>query len=226
MNDQDLFMLEQCDPEDITDVLPQIERSFGFKFGERDLSDTRTFGQLCDVVLSKMDQREIDDCTTQQAFYKIRQAIAKVQAINTGSITPKTKLEDIFPLKGRRNMTALLKRFIGLNLSILRPKKWITSTLSWAGVVSVIYLFINWRHGLGGLVTCILLNYIANLLGREFRYTTVGDMAKLMKREHYLFSRRNPTTISRKEVTDNIKDLFVTKLDLDPSTLTRGSTLF
>ena len=70
------FELKNVDSEDLEDVLVMIEKSFDFKFETAELKDVETFGHLCDIITNKVQGNNIDDCTTQQAFYKLRDAIA------------------------------------------------------------------------------------------------------------------------------------------------------
>src|ERR1700759_2730981 len=98
----DTYQLKNCDSLDISDVLTKIERLLNFKFGKDDLKTTKTYGELCDIILSKVKQEQVDDCTTQQAFYKLRQAIAQIQSLEKNVITPKTDLESLLPKATRK----------------------------------------------------------------------------------------------------------------------------
>ena len=42
MNEFDTFELSNVDPDDISDVLVKVEKSFGFKFGNTELKDVKT----------------------------------------------------------------------------------------------------------------------------------------------------------------------------------------
>ena len=68
--------LKNIDPEDVGDVLKKVEKSFGFKFGDTELKDVKTFGELCDIITYKVQGDSTNDCTTQQAFYKLKTAIS------------------------------------------------------------------------------------------------------------------------------------------------------
>jgi len=67
MNSKEMIELKNCDPEDISDVLVIIERSFGIKLLENELSGTNTFGELCDIISARIQLEHADDCTAQQA---------------------------------------------------------------------------------------------------------------------------------------------------------------
>jgi hypothetical protein len=51
MTDLDTYELFNVDPDEISDVLVKIQKSFGFQFGDTELKDVKTFGELCDINL-------------------------------------------------------------------------------------------------------------------------------------------------------------------------------
>ena len=51
-----------------------------------------TFGSLCDLIINKINLEHADTCTTQHAFYLLRNAIAAINRIDKCSITPHTRL--------------------------------------------------------------------------------------------------------------------------------------
>lgn len=106
MTDSDEFHLLNIDPDDISDVLAKVEKSFGFMFARTELESIKTFGELCDMVISKNQDESMDDCTTQQAFYKIKNVMGRSLHIGKENITPQTGLIQIFGREKR------LKRFI------------------------------------------------------------------------------------------------------------------
>jgi hypothetical protein len=95
--------LKNIDPEDISDVLVKIEQSFGLALKTDTFNNARTFGDICDIISSMIELEHSDDCTTQQAFYKIRESIANIQFLEKNAIAPDTDLEELFPRKNRRH---------------------------------------------------------------------------------------------------------------------------
>ena len=75
---------ELCDVElqDIEDLLFKMEDSFNFKFQKHELLDISTFGELVDKIISKIELENVADNTTQQAFYKLSDAIASALLID------------------------------------------------------------------------------------------------------------------------------------------------
>ena len=84
--------LDNIDPEDFGDTLLKLEKSFGIKFADNSMKDAKTFGDICDIIESQINLTDKDDCTTQQAFYKVRKAIGLTQNFDESNIEPQTKL--------------------------------------------------------------------------------------------------------------------------------------
>jgi hypothetical protein len=224
MSDFDTYELCNVDPDDISDVLGKVEESFGFKFGEIELKDTKTFGELCDIITSKVQGDNLNDCTTQQAFYKLRNAIADTLLIDKNSIRPDTDLQKLFPKNIRRQSFKEIERHLGFKTKVLRPKHSITGTFAIIFLASLVGLFIFWQAGLVGLTVSMIAMTIANKFGNELDLLTVGQFADKLSREHYLKSRRISTTVNKSEVVQKIKDLFITDLGLEEHQLTRQAS--
>lgn len=127
MTDFNTYELSNIDPDDISDVLLKVEKSFEFKFGGTDLTGIKTFGELCDIITSKIQGENSNDCTTQQAFYKVRNAIVDTLSIDECSITPDTDLQQLFPKQNRRLQIATIDNILGFKTKILQPKHWVTT---------------------------------------------------------------------------------------------------
>ncbi|MBD1422629.1 acyl carrier protein [Sphingobacterium chuzhouense] len=121
--------LENIDSEDIDDLLIEIEKSFEISFADAELSSITTFGQLCDLVMEKIKLENVDSCTTQQAFYKLRNAISITLQIDHKSISTDLPLTVILPHKERRHRTKKLERHLRIKLNILSPPDWLITTL-------------------------------------------------------------------------------------------------
>jgi len=225
MNTPEVIELKNIDPEDIGDVLAKIEKSFGFRFARNELADTKTFGELCDIISSRINFELSDECTTQQVFYKIRQAVANIQLLEKNAITPDSELVGLFTNKGRRVKILQIGKKLGFSLKILKPREWISNALLLILFSSLVGLFISWKVGLIGVVLSAIGFRIADWFGNEFTVKTVGEVADKMARENYIKSRRNPQTVNRQEIVKKIKEVFSHDLDLDPSVLTREASL-
>lgn len=215
------YELKNIDPDDIRDLLVKVEKSFDIKFGDTELMQISTFGELCDHIASKIQLNNSDDCTSQQAFYKLRDTISTTLQIDNKTISTNYSLADLLPRQSRHSRTKKIEKELGFKLNILRPPHWVTGTLVVILLASLVGLFFNWQIGLLGLVVSIAGLWFANKIGNELDLQTVGQVAEKMKRENYLKSRRNPKTFNKKEIEKVLTDWFSNDLDVDKSKLTR-----
>jgi acyl carrier protein len=215
------YELKNIDSEDIDDLLVKVETSFDIKFVGDELVHITTFGQLCDHIANKIQLDNSNDCTSQQAFYKIRDAISSTLQIDNKTISTDFALVDLLPRQSRRSITKKLEKQLGFKLNILRPPHWLTGTLVIIFLASIIGLYFNWQIGLLGLGFSIAGLWIAYKIGNELDLQTFGQVAEKMKRENYLKSRRNPKKFNKKEIEKVLTDWFSNDLDLDKSKLTR-----
>ncbi len=224
MTDLDTYELCNIDPEDISEVLVKVEKSFGFKFGDTELKDVKTFGELCDIITSKVPADNSNDCTTQQAFYKLRDAIADTLLIDKKSITPDTDLQKLLPKNIRRKSIKAIDRYLGFKTKVLRAKYSVTGAFAIILFLSLIGLFVFWQAGLLGLIISIIAVTIANSLGNELDLLTVGQFAEKLSTENYLKSRRLSTTANNNEIAQKVKELFIADLGLEEAQLTRQAS--
>jgi|SRR5690606_30403182 len=215
------YELKNIDPDDISDLLVKVEKSFDIKFGDTELMHISTFGELCDHIANKIQLDNSDDCTSQQAFYKLRDTILSTLQIDNKTISTNYSLADLLPRESRRSRTKKLEKQLGFKLNILRPPHWVTGTLVIILLASLVGLFFNWQIGLSGLVFSIAGFWFANKIGNELDLQTVGQVAEKMTRENYLKSRRNPKTFNKNEIEKVLTDWFSNDLDLDKNKLTR-----
>jgi hypothetical protein len=214
-----VYNFNNIDPEEISDVLLKIERSFNISFADTELKGTKTFGALCDLVVEKVKHNHADSCTTQQAFYKLRNAINAKNPVEKYLLKPQTKLSEIFPRDNRIEVVADIETEMGFHMNLLQPKQWIVwiFALMLIGFISV--SFFNDIIGFIGIGVSVVGLVLAGKLGKELKVKTLGDLAEKIAREHYLTCRRNASTINRNEVVQKVKGLFAEYLDVEPESL-------
>jgi hypothetical protein len=215
--------LKNIASEDIDDLLVKVEASFDIKFDDKELIDISTFGQFCDLVTDKITLNHSNDCTSQQAFYKLREAISMTLQIDKKTIYPATSLKSLFPRPTRRSQIKKIEQQLDVEISILRPPYLLTGTLIVILVASIIGIFFHWLLGLLGLAFSITVLNLVYKMGNELDLQTVGEVTEKIKREHYLKSRRNRKTFNRNEIVQVLTDLFSKELDLEKSKLNRES---
>ncbi|QHL89155.1 hypothetical protein GU926_17665 [Nibribacter ruber] len=219
------FELKNTAPEDIEDLLVKVEKSFGIKFISNELTHVQTFGEMCDLIKSKIRLENADNCTTQQAFYKLRNSIINNLQVDKEQLTPDTSLADFLPRRTRKTAIKRIEQDLEFKLSILRPPHFITGFLTLLLLAAFVGLFFNWQFGLSGLVLAIGGLWVANKKGNELDLKTIGQLAVKMTRENYLNSRRNPNSYNDLEIEKILTGWFSDDLAIDKSNLNREARL-
>jgi hypothetical protein len=219
----DITKLNNYEDEDIFDVVLKLEKSFGLKFEKDAFYNVQTFGDLCDIFINNLQGVDSDNCTTQQAFYKVRNAIVTTQLLDEKSITLDTKLQDIFPRNKRKQKIKALQNELNITLKILDIKLWLGWTIFTGILASLITFFFNWQFAITGLLFFIAVCWIAyKFFANEFQLTTVRQLTEKLARENYVEVRRIKGTINREEILKFIINTFSNDLDIDKAYLTRN----
>lgn len=185
---------------EIEDFLDAVDDSFGVNLKNQDLSHISNIEQFADYLIDKLGG-DVGGCTSQQAFYKVRDGIAEITNLDKAEITPQSRLKEILKVHSRKKINFLEKKF-GRNLAIYGLNDTVLSIL-WALVFFMfIGLFISWKHSLIGFSVLIPLFFIAERVASEFKVETVGQLAVKLSEMDYAASRRNPNTVNRLEVHD------------------------
>lgn len=213
--------LNNFDAAEIGDVLLRIEKTFSIGFTDTDLKEIKTFGALCGLVVDKVKQHHADSCTTQQAFYKLRNAINSKNPVEKFMLKPQTKLSDIFPRDNRIEVVAEIETEMGFHMNLLQPKQWIIWVFAGLLLAAIVISFFNNIAGLIGGGGAILGLILAGKFGKELKVKTLGDLSEKIAREHFLKCRRDAATVSRAEVNEKVKTLFAEYFDVEPAALTK-----
>jgi hypothetical protein len=207
------------DSEDWDDVLRKVETSYGFKFEENELAHVRTLGDLLDAIELKVVGTDMDDCTSQQAFYRIRAAFAEEITLDTTALNPGTELEGLVPRPNRRAVVSAIEKRIGAPLQVLTIKRWVGVTLVVLVLSSLLSFVWDSRTALKGLALSAGAIWLALSTSKEFNVRTVGELAERMSQRAYRPMRRDPSTVNRKEIRAKLKALFKEELGLEPDEL-------
>jgi len=225
MTDLDtIAKLDDYEDEDIFDVVVKLEKSFGLKFDKNAFFHVKTFGDLCDVFENHINYDLCDDCTTQQAFYRVRQAIASTLQVSRNNIQLDTKLSDLFPSRNRRQKAKEFKRAVGTNFTILTYPGWLALIFVIGFLLSLVAFFYDWKIALSGIVFFLAAMQIAEKLGKTLDFQTVRELTNKLAREHYVDVRRTKGTFNRQELLKIIIDTFSNDLAIEKAYLTREAT--
>ena len=225
MTTLDDYKLDNIDPEDFGDTLLKLEKSFGTKFAYNSFKDAKTFGDLCNIIESQINLIDKNDCTTQQAFYKVRKAIGLTQNLDERNIELQTKLEDIFPRSNRRQNIKHFQQALGFSVDILSMKSWLVWTLAAGFVVSLITFFFSWQYAVASLAFFTLATWTARKFSKELDILTVKQLTEKISREHYSLARRQSGTMNRNEIVKTIQDVFIADQFIDREHLTKEASL-
>jgi len=217
--------LDNIDPEDFGDSILKLEKSFGVKFADNSMKDAKTFGDICDIIESQINLTDKNDCTIQQAFYKVRKAIGLTQNFDESKIKPQTKLEDIFPRSNRRQNVKNFQQALGFSVDILSMKSWLALTLAAGFILSLIAFFFSWQYAIAGLTFFTLVMWTANKFSKELNVSTVRELTEKISREHYSLARRQSGTVNKNEIVKIIQDVFIADHLLDREHLTKDASL-
>lgn len=220
-NGAPIVNLNTIDPENIGDILAKIECSFNIRFENDDLNHVKTFGALCDLVVNKVKEVQAGSCTTQQAFYKLRNAINAKKEVDRCDLKPTTKLCELFPRDNRIEVVADVEHEMGLHMNLLRPKQGIVWAFALSLLLFITVSFVYSTIGYIGMVASITGLVLAGKFGKELKVKTLGDLAEKIAREHYLKCRRDAQTINRNEIVDKVRGVFAEYLQLEPTSLTK-----
>lgn len=207
------------DSEDWDEVLRKVETSYGIKFRENELVHIRTLGELIEAIDAKVTGIDSNDCTTQQAFYRIRTALATQLELDPVLLGTNTRLEDFVPRKGRRRTFRKVEAILGVKLHVFRLKPWVAMFFIGLFIGSFVAFIWSAQIALLGLATLAVLSWSALATTKELSVATVGELAERTSKRAYKLMRRNYGTVNRKELKAKLKSLFQDELGLDDNDL-------
>lgn len=216
------MQLKNINPEDIEDVLIKVEDSFGFRFSNNELAHIKTFGDLCLHVKGRIKLEDTGGCTPQQAFYKLRSALA---TLSVTGIATNTLLKDILPYQNRLKQVKKLEKELGFKLNVIGPPQYAVTTLAIGLLASLMLLVSSWQIAIPCVSFFVLGFIIAIKRGKELKVETVGQLAKKIALENYVNARRKPFTYNAKEIEKSLISLFTIELGLNPGQLTAETVL-
>jgi hypothetical protein len=207
-------------PLDAHHVMTKIESSFNIKLDREVLQEATTVKKLSDVIINKINNEGSDICSTQHAFYLLRNAIASATRVDKCSITPNTQLAKLFPKETRIQSIKGIEEDLGFEVDLLQPKRGIVILFSILLAVSFTGLFYSWIIGAAGILVSIAALKLAGKFGKEMHLKTVGELANKLSRETRLKAKRE-NVANRNEIEQKVTEIFSSDLNLQPVVLRR-----
>ncbi len=219
------YALKHTDQEDILDVIELAERSFRADLSAVYNKRVSTLGEFVDLMNQYTPGESATDCTTQQAFYRIRSSLTTALLTDPASIRPDTSLAALIPPANRRKQVEQLDQVLGFRTELLVPKQWQVATLAILLLISLVSLFPAWPYSLAGLALYGVGVWLMNRTANTFAVSTVRQLAQKISREHYRAIRRDAATVNRNELEPLVLDLFSHELGISRPTLSRDTLL-
>jgi hypothetical protein len=211
--------LDTTDIENIEDLIPSIEKMYKFKFDKGETFEVKTFDELCELIIKKIDFKNVESCSTQQAFYKLRNSLVEEKIIKNDKLKPETKLKSLFPNKDRIKLVKKVEKNIGFNLNLLQAPKYLLISLTLIFATSFILLFLYWQIGISGILLSLFGFYLCKLFGKEMQLETVRELVEKITTENYLDIRTEKNTVNKSELKDVITNWFADNLEIEKEKL-------
>ncbi len=202
------YKLDKYEIENIEDCIPSIENMYKFKFEDGETESVKNFDEFCNLIISKIELENVESCTSQQAFYKLRNSLVEEKVAVKDEIKLENKLEDLFPRKNRIELVKKVEKNIGFKLNILTPPAYVFYTLVLLSAVSFILLFIKFKYGILGGAISIFGFYSCAWFGKELKIKTLKDLVEKITSENYLEIRTQKNTVNKSELKKVITDWF------------------
>jgi len=189
------------DDEDFGDLISQIEKSFGIEFDNEEITNNMTIEKFSELVISKMNMENGQECSTQIAFYRIRKALIEKLGIEKSIINTKTELNKVFPKKGRIKKwkhTFGELNYSGINL---QPPSIPYGISILTTLVSFFFFFGSYRiYAIPIFILSIVTAKILVKYGKRFPAKNIGELAKEIVKNNYKSVRTEKGTINIAEI--------------------------
>ncbi len=182
------------------------------------MKSINNFGELTEVITNKFDYENVENCTNQQAFYKLKNVLIQLNLGNQ-KIEPKTKIEELVPRKNRIQNIKEIEKKLGFKLPILRPKNILLYSILLLWISVIVLSFVYFFYALIFGVIFYFLTKIIFEQGKEFKVLTVGELSERMTLENYFKARKNPKTINKEEFKKVVLNWFSDRLDISKEEL-------
>lgn len=189
------------------DLLPLIEKRFNIKFEKNELAGVSCIEDLISCIIAKLDFKDDNLCTSQIAFYNLRNSLTETNLYNSRELSSSTPLCDIFSRKKNRiRDVRKLEEKLGYKIHILAPARILVLSLIAVFFISMIILFFNLIVGISGIIISSSLIRMAYKTGKQFKYRNIRDLIGGTICENYLSYRNNRNSINKKELRSVLLD--------------------
>lgn len=196
--DKGPYVFEGFGYEDLELAIMRFEQDYGVTYANDAFTNVKSIAELINVICAPISKENKVDCTSQQAFYKLKSVLQKYA--DGAVITPTSQLEMLIKRKHRISTIKNIESELGFELKVLKPIELVEVTL-WAVLLClIVMLFYIPFYALVGGVIWFLVSEAIYKNAKEFKAETVGELVKQMVMNNYFKSRRDPNTINEQEL--------------------------
>lgn len=176
--------------DDLYDFLKRVERSYALNFDNYDLSAIETVTDFAAFINQHTGKSINGNCSSQQSFYKLREAIAEATRSDPKKIVPSTLLKEALGDTPRKNAFITL-RGLGIDTPLLKMNGTVNTFFVFGVLLSLLAIFF-----FGWYASIVTLLFIASYQAASRfsdipAFATVGDAAEQLSIENYMRMRRN-----------------------------------
>ena len=194
------YKLDVYEIENIEDCISEIEKMYNFKFENNELKSVKSFEEFCNLIIEKINSKNVESCTSQQTFYKLRNSLMKTKVIEKENLKTETELKTLFPRKSRKALIGKVENEIKFKLDILKAPDFVTIPLLVVGIVSFVLLFFYFKIAVLGISISVFGFYLCKWFGNELNIKTVKELVEKITSENYLAVRSEENTINKTEL--------------------------
>lgn len=189
------------DDEDFGDLISQIEQFFEIEFDYEDITNNITIEEFSELVISKMNMENGQECSNQIAFYRIRKALTEKLGIKKSVINTKTELNKVFPKKSRIKNWKHTFGELNYNGINLQPRSIPYGISILTTIISFFFFFGAYRvYAIPIFILSIITAKILVKYGKRFPAKTIGELTKEIVKNNYKSVRTEKGTINITEI--------------------------
>lgn len=203
-----MITLNSYEHENLYDCLTAIQNDFDIDLEQSELEQISNFDELIDLIISKIGLEHAENCTKQQAFYKLRNAIAEIRQLDPKTIHPQTELTDLFDPKTIRSETETIEEKLGFKVAIIGPSTFVIVTLVVFFAGSLTLFFYDYKLAFLSLALCFIYYKSARIFSKEIQFRTMRELTEHVVSYNYIKVRRDPETVNKNELNEILRSLF------------------
>ena len=208
---------------DVVELIMRIEEEFDIELDDTELSNSRTVGELYEMVVRRLEPQAQGRCLSQMAFQRLRRVLIERFGMPRCAIVLELPLDAALPRAGRREVWADLQRRMGLALPPLQLPDRVLAT---AAAVPLAAGLAGWAAGsllVAGLVFVpgsIAWSKLVEPFAIEYPVADVRALTREVLHQNFAdFVQTHELT--RAQVWERIVELTVEQLAVEREQVTR-----